>query len=147
MTVQGASNTGAGKEDQVDDSESNVGVSANLLPQNIVFLDQVDAEDCTQQTWMALYSSRDRIKDADKLPNWLASTAYRRAMRIHRNRYTREKAAQNNPVSESPITPDEHLSLIERRKILAQALERLDEPIAYNIREGITALFTTDKLK
>ncbi len=90
-------------------------------------LNQVDAEDCTQQTWMALYTQRDTIKDADKLPNWLASTAFRRAMRIHRSRYTREKIAQNSTVGESPITPDMHLSLIERRKILKEAFEKLDE--------------------
>jgi RNA polymerase sigma factor (sigma-70 family) len=76
---------------------------------------------------MALYTSRHIIKDADKLPNWLASTAFRRAMRIHRNRYTREKIAENSIVGDSPVTPDEHLTLIERRKILEEALEKLDE--------------------
>ena len=90
-------------------------------------LDQVDAEDCTQQTWLALYTSRNKIRDAGKLPNWLTSTAYRRAMRMHRSRYAHERAAQNIASQESPISPDEHLILIQRRAKLEQALEMLNE--------------------
>jgi len=48
MTIQAASNIGAGKVDQIeaetDISGTPSGVSANLLPLNIVFLDQVDAD-------------------------------------------------------------------------------------------------------
>jgi len=44
MTIQAARNTGASTEDQVDTSGEADVVSANLLPQNIVFLDQVDAD-------------------------------------------------------------------------------------------------------
>jgi hypothetical protein len=44
MSVQAADNTQATIEDQVSDSESNTNVSANIRPQNITFLDQVDAD-------------------------------------------------------------------------------------------------------
>jgi len=46
MSIQAARNTGAGTEDQINGGDSTDGhtVSANLLPQNIVFLDQVDAD-------------------------------------------------------------------------------------------------------
>jgi len=47
MSIQAASNTGATETDQIDSSEGSEGsgvISANLLPLNIVFLDQVDAD-------------------------------------------------------------------------------------------------------
>lgn len=46
MTIQAASNTGASTADQIDESgnDDTTSVSANLLPQNIVFLDQVDGD-------------------------------------------------------------------------------------------------------
>lgn len=42
MSVQAAANTGAGDTDQVSSGED--AISANILPQNIVFLDNVDAD-------------------------------------------------------------------------------------------------------
>lgn len=44
MSIQAARNTGAKLEDQIDTTGKGKTVSANLLPQNIVFLDQVDAD-------------------------------------------------------------------------------------------------------
>ena len=42
MSVQAAANTGAGSTDQVSGDDN--AISANILPQNIVFLDNVDAD-------------------------------------------------------------------------------------------------------
>lgn len=42
VSVQAASNTGAGATDQISSTDG--AISANLLPQNIVFLDNVDAD-------------------------------------------------------------------------------------------------------
>jgi len=42
VSVQAANNTGAGNADQISQNEN--AISANLLPQNIVFLDNVDAD-------------------------------------------------------------------------------------------------------
>lgn len=100
-------------------------------------LDDHDAEDCAQQTWMALYASRHRLRDGQKLPGWLSGTAYRRAMRILRKRASTRRVEGKTPPSDPPLPPDQHLILLQRRALLDRALARL-EP---RCRELLTALF------
>ncbi len=103
-------------------------------------LNPADAEDCCQQTWMALYASRFRIRDGAKLPGWLAGTAYRRAMRILRKQASRKRTEEQIPDSEPPLLPDQQLVLIRRRRILQQAMGELDE----RCRALLTALFLVE---
>ena len=100
-------------------------------------LDDHDAEDCAQQTWMALYASRHKLRDWEKLPGWLAGTAYRRAMRILRKQASNRRVEGKAPPTEMPLSPDEHLMLLQRRALLDRALAQLDE----RCRELLTALF------
>ncbi len=93
-------------------------------------LDKLDAADCVQQTWMALYKSRRSIRDADNLPGWLTGTAYRRAMRIVNKRAASKRTEQKTPVPDPPLTPEEHLALLQRRVALRQAIARLDDDCA-----------------
>ncbi len=98
-------------------------------------LNSADAEDCTQQTWMALYSSRFKIKEVEKIPNWLASTAYRRSMRILRKKISIEKIEKNSIESDPPITPYEHVIYLRRYEMLQKALDEMDERCAQLLKE------------
>ncbi|UCC43376.1 MAG: sigma-70 family RNA polymerase sigma factor [Candidatus Zixiibacteriota bacterium] len=100
-------------------------------------LSDSDAEDCAQQTWLALYKSRHRIKDAARIPTWLASTSYRRAMRILRKKYSVRRAEQNVPDRAGPLTPDEHYTYLRRQATLKRAVESLDK----RCRTLLTELF------
>lgn len=90
-------------------------------------LDEPDAADCAQQTWMALYTSRNKVKEADKIPGWLAGTAYRRAMRIVRSQGVAQRAESQAGMSEPPIDPEEQLGTLRRQAILKQAIGMLDD--------------------
>lgn len=103
-------------------------------------LEASDAEDCCQQTWMALYVSRHRISDGEKLPGWLAATAYRRAMRILRKQASMRRSEERAPDAAPPLTPEDQLLILQRRLILKGALDELDE----RCRKLLTALFLTE---
>ena len=100
-------------------------------------LDDHDAEDCAQQTWVALYISRHRIHDWQKLPGWLSGTAYRRAMRILRKRASTQRVESKAPPAPTPLSPDQQVILLQRRALLERALARLD----VGCRDLLTALF------
>ena len=66
-----------------------------------------------------------------------ARTAYRRAMRIIRKQGIVARAEQKALAAEPPITPDEQVMLLQRRKMLKRALAQLDD----RCRKLLTALF------
>jgi RNA polymerase sigma factor (sigma-70 family) len=49
-------------------------------------LDPADAHDVSQHTWITLGERLDRIRDPDRLPGWLATTARREALRVAKSR-------------------------------------------------------------
>ncbi len=100
-------------------------------------LDDHDAEDCAQQTWVALYVSRHRIHDWQKLPGWLSGTAYRRAMRILRKQASTQRVESKAPHTPHPLPPDQQVILLQRRALLDKALAQMDA----GCRDLLTALF------
>lgn len=102
-----------------------------------VGLSEGDAEDCAQQTWIALYRRRKSIRDPRTLPAWLIKTTRRRAVRTLQ-RLVREStmAPPLDPGLDRPL-PDEEVLALERQAILESALLQLDP----RCRKVLTALF------
>lgn len=46
-------------------------------------LERADAKDANQLTWVALAEHIHRLRDPDRLPGWLATTARRECLRLH----------------------------------------------------------------
>lgn len=100
-----------------------------------VGLSTLSAEDCAQQTWMALYQNRRNIRDPDRLPSWLIITTKRNAVRMLQ---TQSRALDSNDVEESPVElPDDELLRLERVDLLQNAMEQLDS----RCKKLLTALF------
>lgn len=89
-------------------------------------LGELDAEDCSQHTWLALYRKRRAIKDPVAIPAWLIRTTHRQAVRMARNlsRPTGTDAGQE-PVDARPLPPDD-VSSLEFKATLTKALRQLD---------------------
>jgi len=100
-----------------------------------VGLSTLSAEDCAQQTWMALYQSRRSIRDPDRLPAWLIVTTKRNAVRMLQ---TQSRVLDSYDLRHLPVElPDDELSRLERADILQNAMERLDS----RCKKLLTALF------
>jgi RNA polymerase sigma factor (sigma-70 family) len=90
-------------------------------------LRQSEAEDCAQQTWMALYTGRHTIRDPLHLPAWLTSTARRKATRTRR-RLQRTNELHGNADTPAEVSqPDEAIIAMQRTAQLELAIEQLDE--------------------
>ncbi|UCC43529.1 MAG: sigma-70 family RNA polymerase sigma factor [Candidatus Zixiibacteriota bacterium] len=86
-----------------------------------------DAADCAQQTWIALYKSRESIKDPTRLPSWLIRVASRKASRMVRRR-AKELRALGQLAAESTVPPPEDdLIRLQERAQLNHAFEHLDD--------------------
>ena len=99
-----------------------------------------DAEDCAQQTWIALYNGRHSINDPSKLPAWLTSTTKRKAVRM-RTRLL--KAAEVHDQSQKPpsiMQPDEAIIELQHKAQIEYALEQLDG----RCRDLLTEIFFSD---
>jgi RNA polymerase sigma factor (sigma-70 family) len=86
-----------------------------------------DAEDCAQQTWMALYNGRRSVREPAKLPAWLTSTAKRKAARLLRRKSRAEAAHESMGRAAAVAHPDEAIIRLQRKAQLELALEQLDE--------------------
>jgi len=84
-----------------------------------------EAEDCAQQTWLALYKNRLRIKKPAQLPSWLISTTRRKAWRLISRRNKAQEIYQHLEPRERVETPDEVFLRIQQQLNLELALERL----------------------
>jgi RNA polymerase sigma factor (sigma-70 family) len=51
-----------------------------------VRLDEADVHDAVQNTWLQMLEHLGDLRDAERLPGWLATTARREALRISRHR-------------------------------------------------------------
>jgi len=100
-----------------------------------------DLEDCAQQTWMALYSGREKIKDATKVPGWLVRVAKRKAQRIQLKNKSRLSAEGNFDSDHGARSPEElHSEAMESARIQT-ALELLDP----RCRQLLARLFLSDE--
>lgn len=93
-------------------------------------LDPADAADVSQHTWITLADNLARIRDANRLPGWLATTARRESLRLLRSR-TREVHADSflSSVRETAIElcPEAHALLSTRDHLLWRAFAALPE--------------------
>ena len=63
-----------------------------------------DAADAVQMTWLRLVENLDRIRDADRLPGWLATTARRECLQLLR-RSGRQRPAFDDAAPSLVIDP------------------------------------------
>lgn len=89
-------------------------------------LSLADAADCFQQTWVALFENRRKIKDPSRLSAWLVTTAKRETLKFLR----RAKAAVELELADEIVDPsplaDAELLRLERQALLEIALSQLD---------------------
>jgi RNA polymerase sigma factor (sigma-70 family) len=94
-------------------------------------LDDEDAADATQNTFLALMNTLDQLQSEDRLAFWLMTVARRQAWRIARRR-------EHDVVPEAEITDvDDPIERWERASVVHEALHRLDSPC----RELLAALY------
>ena len=87
-----------------------------------------EAADCFQQTWVLLYQSRKKIIDPTRLPGWLATTARREALKVHRRgqKYDSLDETVDSYVDPGAL-PDEELEKMELQSQFEQALGMIDD--------------------
>lgn len=90
-------------------------------------LSRDEAEDCAQQTWMALHRSRTIIEDPAKLPGWLVRVASRKASRMLRQKVRESVVIAEAESPKETTLPDEELLRLERYGQLITALAQLDD--------------------
>jgi len=89
-------------------------------------LSVADAADCFQQTWVALFEQRERLRNPSRLSAWLVTTAKREALRLRREAdRTRGDMTTGEPVDSNPL-PDEELDLLQRQAHLEVAIRELE---------------------
>jgi RNA polymerase sigma factor (sigma-70 family) len=90
-------------------------------------LSDADAADVVQTTWLKLVEHLGRIKDPERLPGWLATTARHECLRQIR-RAGRERPSDDRDWPDEPgqsVTVDAALLLGERDAVLWRALATL----------------------
>lgn len=90
-------------------------------------LNETEVDDCAQQTWLALFQSRHKIKDPLSVPAWLIRVASRTAVRMNRNKEALAGTTQPEGGTPAVNPPSEELEMIEAAAILEQGLEMLDK--------------------
>lgn len=103
---------------------------------------QIDIDEAVQRTWMAFWRNAGTIREAEKIPGWLAITARREALSVVRNR-VRETPVDDLGTAQPRLEHDVFavdITLVveenERAGYLRAAVARLPE----RQRELITAL-------
>jgi RNA polymerase sigma factor (sigma-70 family) len=94
-------------------------------------LDDEDAADATQNTFVALMNTLDQLQSEDRLAFWLMTVARRQAWRIARRR-------DRDVVPSAEIADvDDPIERWERASVVHEALHRIDSPC----RELLAALY------
>lgn len=97
-----------------------------------------DAQDCAQETWLALYKRRDRIHTPDALPAWLVKSTRFNANRIYRKQSSQSRAERSAPERLEPEEADAQIMAAQRLAQMELAFEKL-EP---RCRKLLGALFS-----
>jgi RNA polymerase sigma factor (sigma-70 family) len=88
-------------------------------------LSSTECDDCAQETWLALFRTRYRIENPNKIPAWLARAVSRRAGRMAKNRGT-DTHTEIIPEALTPgELPDEELERLEAAALVRVAVESL----------------------
>jgi RNA polymerase sigma factor (sigma-70 family) len=90
-------------------------------------LDQADAGDVSQTTWLRLVENLDRIRDPEKVGAWLASTARNECLRLLRRAGRHVPLDEGTDVEDGSAGPEieTHLLETERDAALWRAFRRL----------------------
>ena len=87
-------------------------------------LDDADADDVAQATFILLHRSLDRLRDAERLASWLLTTAHRETWRVgRRRRGTAERMLET--VADVGAPDPAELNRWEREQAVRQALAEL----------------------
>jgi RNA polymerase sigma factor (sigma-70 family) len=92
-------------------------------------LDTADAHDVVQMTWLRLVENLNKVKEPERLPGWLATTARRECLQMLR-KSGRERPASDDTVLDSPdpaAPVDAALLLSERDGALWRAFRLIGE--------------------
>lgn len=99
-------------------------------------LGQVDAEDCVQMSWIALYKNLETIRDPDRLGAWLTITTRRNATRMAKRLAIRDEFREEHGTDESMLLlTDQEAARIEKQVHLEYAIDQLDDRCKRLIRE------------
>ncbi len=89
-------------------------------------LSAADVADCFQETWVALYENRRKLRDPSRLSSWLVTTAKREALRLrYQAKRGSDEDAQVDVADAGPLS-DEEMMILERQAQLEIAIEALD---------------------
>ncbi|HOP07042.1 MAG TPA: sigma-70 family RNA polymerase sigma factor [candidate division Zixibacteria bacterium] len=100
-------------------------------------LDQADAEDCVQYTWLSLYRQRESLKEPIALPGWLIRVAVRRSQRMLKSTAAEERRWRECRQPEETPSPDLDIERLQRAGQVRLAIENLDR----RCRDLMWALF------
>lgn len=91
-------------------------------------LSQMEMADCFQQTWVQLYTHRERIQDPSRLSAWLVTTAKREALRVRRRaRMEQTDFDFTTEADDEDRHPDRLLEQLELQTNLQVAIGQIDE--------------------
>ena len=86
-----------------------------------------EADDFAQQTWIALFQARHRIKDPDGLPAWLVRVATRTAIHAVRKKASEARVADEMTPPVRPRLPIDEVEDSERAAMVHTAIDALNE--------------------
>jgi RNA polymerase sigma factor (sigma-70 family) len=91
-------------------------------------LNQADAADVFQTTWLRLLENLDRIQQPERVGAWLATTARRECLRVLRMSGRQVPSGDDFDIVPDPATsvsPDKDLVAAERKEIVNSLVEQL----------------------
>jgi len=87
-----------------------------------------DVDDAVQRTWIKLYEHIDRVRDADAVAGWLATTVRRESLRLLQFHVREHLTDEIELAGEDRVdSPESQLIETERRAVLTRALASLPE--------------------
>ena len=106
-------------------------------------LQEADAQDAMQQTWLRLAEHIRRIRDPERLPGWLATTARRECLRLLQRSARQEPLAEAEAVADPDPGPEQRVLDAETIREVRDGLAEL--PLQSQLL--LRALFAEDRLR
>lgn len=85
-----------------------------------------DIEDVMQEVFIAVHKHLGDYDPSRPIKPWLFGFAYHTAANYHRGARRRPESVDEPPNERQETTPEDHLLMLERRRLLRRALEQLD---------------------
>lgn len=90
-------------------------------------LSKVDAEDCAQMSWLALYRNLNSIRDPNKLGGWLIRTTRRNGVRMAKRLAVTSEYSESDSVKDLNQYSNEEVTRLERQVHFQYAINQLDD--------------------